>query len=56
MARRAADRLRNLDAGGTPIGAVDGMIAGTALERDGVVVTRNVSEFRRIDGLRVVPY
>lgn len=56
MARRAADRLRSLDAAGTPIGAVDGMIAGTALERDGVIVTRNVSEFRRVEGVRVVPY
>ena len=56
MARRAADRLRSLDEKGTPIGAVDGMIAGTALERDGVVVTRNVSEFRRVEGIRVDPY
>lgn len=56
MAHRAAGLLRSLDDDGAPVGAVDAMVAATALERDGVVVTRNVSEFRRIDGVRVVPY
>lgn len=56
MARRAASVLRSLDDDGAPIGAVDAMVAATALERDGSVVTRNVAEFRRIDGIRVVPY
>lgn len=56
VARRAASILRTLDGQGEPIGAVDAMVAATALERDGAVVTRNVSEFRRIDGVRVVPY
>ena len=55
-ARRAADLLRRLDADGTRIGAVDAMIAATALERNEKVLTRNVSEFDRVDGLRVVPY
>jgi len=54
--RRGADLLRSLDDRGKPIGTLDAMVAATALERDGAVVTRNVSEFRRIDGLRVVPY
>lgn len=56
MATRAASELRTLDGKGESIGAVDGMIATTALERDGVVLTRNVSEFRRVEGVRVVPY
>lgn len=56
MARRAAGVLRALDADGSPIGAVDAMVATTALERDGAVVTRNVSEFRRVDGVRAIPY
>jgi predicted nucleic acid-binding protein len=56
MAHRAAGLLRSLDDDGAPVGAVDAMVAATALERDGVVVTRNVSEFRRVDGVRVVPY
>ena len=56
IARRGANTLRTLDEQGSPIGAVDAMIAATALERDGAVVTRNVSEFRWVDGVRVVPY
>lgn len=56
MAHRAAGLLRSLDDDGALVGAVDAMVAATALERDGVVVTRNVSEFRRVDGVRVVPY
>lgn len=55
-ARRAARIHRRLDDEGRTIGSIDGMVAATALERDGRVLTRNVSEFRRIDGLRVVPY
>ena len=56
MAQRAATALRSLDERGGPVGAVDAMVAATALERGGSVVTRNVSEFRRLDGLQVVPY
>ena len=56
MAQRAATVLRSLDERGEPVGAVDAMVAATALERDDAVVTRNVSEFKRVDGLRVVPY
>jgi predicted nucleic acid-binding protein len=56
MAHRAASVLRSLDDEGAPVGAVDAMVAATALERDGAVVTRNVAEFRRVDGVRVVPY
>lgn len=56
MARRSAGILRTLDDRGTAVGAVDAMVASTALERDGAVLTRNLSEFRRIDDLRVVPY
>lgn len=56
MARRAASVLRVLDGQGETIGAVDAMMAATALERDGAVVTRNVAEFRRVEGVRVVPY
>ncbi|MEO8714979.1 MAG: type II toxin-antitoxin system VapC family toxin [Acetobacteraceae bacterium] len=38
---------------GTPIGPYDVLIAGQARARDLVVVTRNVSEFARVAGLRV---
>lgn len=56
MARRGADLLQSLDERGEPIGALDAMVAATALEHDGRVVTRNISEFRRVDGIRAVPY
>jgi tRNA(fMet)-specific endonuclease VapC len=36
-----------------PIGAYDVLIAGTALARGLVVVTSNVSEFKRVSGLQV---
>ena len=54
-ARRAVDIRRTLIEDGEPIGAVDAMIAGTALAHDAAVVTRNVGEFRRTP-VRVSPY
>ncbi|MCV9945206.1 type II toxin-antitoxin system VapC family toxin [Rhizobium sp. BT-175] len=38
---------------GTPIGPYDVLIAAQARTRDLVLVTNNVGEFRRVDGLRV---
>lgn len=38
---------------GTPIGAFDLLIAGQALARDLTIVTNNVREFSRVQGLRV---
>lgn len=38
---------------GTPIGPLDTLIGSHALELDVVLVTHNVREFSRIDGLRV---
>jgi tRNA(fMet)-specific endonuclease VapC len=38
---------------GRPIGAYDALIAGTGLARGLVVVTANVSEFKRVSGLQV---
>lgn len=47
-------RLRaRLERAGTPIGPNDTLIASQALARDLVVVTDNVSEFRRVTGLEV---
>lgn len=54
--KRAADLLRTLDERGEPIGTLDAMVAATALVHDVPVVTRNVSEFDRVDGLTVTPY
>jgi len=38
---------------GTPIGPYDVLIAGQAIARGLTVVTRNVGEFRRVEGLKV---
>lgn len=54
-ARRAVGIQRQLRQQGERIGAVDAMIAGTALVRDVPVVTRNVSEFARTPA-QVSPY
>ena len=54
-ARRAVDIQRTLVNAGEQIGAIDAMIAGTAIARDATVVTRNVREFRRTP-VRVSPY
>ncbi|WP_246333019.1 PIN domain-containing protein [Aureimonas mangrovi] len=38
---------------GTQIGPYDILIAGQALARDFVLVTRNTREFERVEGLRI---
>ncbi len=51
---RAAGGIRaSLLAAGTPIGPYDILIAGQALARDLTLISRNVREFTRIEGLRV---
>ncbi len=49
---RAAGRVRAaLAAKGTPIGPYDVLIAGQAVARGLVLVTRNLGEFERVEGL-----
>lgn len=43
----------DLEQRGLPIGPLDVLIAGTALARGAVLVTRNTREFARVAGLRV---
>ncbi len=43
----------DLEQRGLPIGPLDVLIAGTALARGAVLVTRNTREFSRVAGLRV---
>jgi len=43
----------DLAAKGTPIGPYDLQIAAIALANDLTLVTRNVDEFRRVEGLKV---
>lgn len=53
-AAAAFGRVRSaLEAQGSPIGPYDMMIAAQALSRDLVLVTDNVREFGRVQGLRV---
>ncbi|HEX8642375.1 MAG TPA: type II toxin-antitoxin system VapC family toxin [Allosphingosinicella sp.] len=52
-ARVAAEIRADLRRKGTPIGPYDLLIAGQALARGLVVVTRNVGEFARVAGLAV---
>ena len=45
-----------LEKKGTPIGPYDVMIAGTALSRQGVLVTNNRKEFRRVPKLQITDW
>lgn len=52
-ARRAGEARAWLKSQGTPIGVYDILIAGQALAKDKILVTRNVREFARVPNLRV---
>ena len=45
-----------LEKKGTPIGPYDVMIAGTALGRQGLLVTSNTKEFRRVPKLQITDW
>ena len=54
---RSAARIRaHLETAGTPIGPYDVLIAATALANGLTLVSRNLREFNRIEGLRVVDW
>jgi len=42
-----------LEAKGTPIGAMDLLIAAQAVSRDLILITNNEKEFKRIKGIRI---
>ena len=52
-ARRSAEVRSALERRGTPIGPYDMLIAGQALARGLTLVTGNIREFERVDGLRL---
>jgi tRNA(fMet)-specific endonuclease VapC len=52
-ARSAGELRAALAAAGTPIGPYDVLIAGQALARSLILITRNTREFNRVGGLRV---
>ncbi|MCF6264668.1 MAG: type II toxin-antitoxin system VapC family toxin [Xanthomonadales bacterium] len=49
----AASIRANLEKKGTPIGACDVLIAGTALANKGILVTNNTKEFSRVSKLKL---
>ena len=53
-ARISAIIRASLEKKGTPIGPYDILIAGTALGKQGVLVTNNTKEFRRVPGLEII--
>ncbi|WP_298428583.1 PIN domain-containing protein [Ottowia sp.] len=53
-AEQAATLRAALEAQGQPIGPHDTLIAATAIAQQAPLVTRNVREFARVAGLRVV--
>lgn len=55
-ASHAAEIRADLAEKGTPIGGYDVLIAGHARSRGLVVVTHNLGEFGRVDGLRAVDW
>jgi tRNA(fMet)-specific endonuclease VapC len=52
-AKAASAICTDLDRRGQPIGPLDVLIAATALQARATLVTRNVGEFRRVQGLSV---
>jgi tRNA(fMet)-specific endonuclease VapC len=52
-ARQAGEIRALLASKGTPIGPYDVLIAGQALARDMILVTRNTQEFGRVIGLQI---
>lgn len=52
-AKTAAQVRSDLEAKGLGIGPLDTLIAGTALHHGAALVTRNIREFGRVDGLKL---
>lgn len=52
-AKYAAGIRADLEKQGTSIGPYDVLIAGTALANNGILVTHNSKEFRRIEALQI---
>ena len=55
-AKTSATIRAALEKKGTPIGPYDVMIAGTALSKQGVLVTSNTKEFRRVPKLQIIDW
>ena len=55
-AKVSASIRAGLEKKGTPIGPYDVMIAGTALGRQGILVTSNTKEFKRVPKLQLIDW
>jgi tRNA(fMet)-specific endonuclease VapC len=55
-AKTSATIRAALEKKGTPIGPYDVMIAGTALSKQGVLVTSNTKEFKRVPKLQLIDW
>lgn len=55
-AQTTATLRAKLKSSGTPIGAYDALIAGTALSRGLTLVTHNMREFSYVSGLQVIDW
>jgi tRNA(fMet)-specific endonuclease VapC len=52
-AKCAAEIQQKLSHAGTPIGMADSLIAGIAIERDAILITRNNKHYQRVPGLKL---
>jgi tRNA(fMet)-specific endonuclease VapC len=52
-AKRAGEIHRSLSLAGTTIGMADFLIAGIALDRDAILITRNRKHYQRVPGLKL---
>lgn len=52
-AKASAGIRASLEKKGTPIGAYDVLIAGIAISKQGVLITNNTKEFKRIPKLKI---
>ena len=52
-ARRAGEVRKSLLASKKDIGVADSLVAGICLDRNAVLLTRNVAHFERVEGLHV---
>jgi tRNA(fMet)-specific endonuclease VapC len=55
-AKTSATIRASLEKKGTPIGPYDVMIAGTVLSKQGILVTNNTKEFRRVPKLKIIDW
>ena len=55
-AKTSATIRASLEKKGTPIGPYDVMIAGTAISKQGILVTNNTKEFRRVPKLKIIDW